>query len=103
MVDLIEKHILEISNLCDKYNVARLEVFGSATDSARFNNDESDLDFLVKFHELPDGTHADHYFELFFALKDIFNRDIDLVMSDAIKNKYFLEAIKSHREVVYAA
>jgi len=103
MVDLIKKHISEISVLCDRYDVAKLEVFGSATDVTIFDEDKSDLDFLVEFSPLPEGSHADSYFDLFFALKEIFHRKIDLVMSNAIKNVYFLEAIKQHREVIYAA
>ena len=102
MVDIIKAHISEISVLCDKYNVARLEVFGSATDPALFDEEKSDLDFLVEFSPLPEGCHADNYFDLFFALKEIFHKDVDLVMGSAIKNVYFLEAIEKHRELIYA-
>ena len=102
MVDIIKNHISEISVLCDRYNVAKLEVFGSATDAAHFDDEKSDLDFLVEFSPLPEGCHADSYFDLFFALKEIFHREVDLVMSSAIKNVYFLEAIQQHREVIYA-
>lgn len=103
MVKLIKNHLEEISKLCNKYDVAKLEVFGSATDESRFDYESSDLDFLVEFAALPDGRHADNYFGLFFALKDIFHRDVDLLMNNAIHNIYFLEAIKKHREVIYAA
>lgn len=103
MVKLLEKHKKEISVLCDRYGVAKLEIFGSAADEARFDQINSDLDFLVEFADIPDGDYADRYFDLLFALEKLFHRDIDLVMSSAIKNVYFLGAIKKNREVIYAA
>ena len=103
MVQLIEKHKKEISVLCDRYGVAKLEIFGSGVDEARFDQTNSDLDFLVEFADVPNGSHDDRYFDLLFALQEMFHRNIDLVMPSAIKNVYFLGAIKKDREVIYAA
>lgn len=103
MTDILKKHQAEISKLCQKYHVLKLEVFGSATDPEHFDQRCSDLDFLVEFQALEPGQNAGFYFGLLEDLRDIFKRDIDLVMLKAIKNRYFLESIKQHREVIYAA
>ena len=61
------------------------------------------LYFLVDFLPLQAGEHADAYFGLLEALEELLDRRVDLVMARAIKNPYFLEAIRSCRTVVYAA
>lgn len=103
MTKVITEHIDEVLNLCKKYKVLKLEVFGSALDQSRFDQNQSDLDFLVEFQALEQGQHAGFYFGLLYDLKEIFDREIDLVMPNAIKNPYFLESINQNREVIYAA
>lgn len=91
-----------IADLCRRYRVRRLELFGSAAGS-RFDRDISDVDFLVDFEPLAEGEHADAYFGLLEALESLFGRPVDLVMTRAIRNRYFLEAIEQTRTLVYAA
>ena len=102
MIESIKKHRQALEALCRKYSVCRLELFGSAV-AGNFNEQTSDLDFLVEFLPLEQGQHADAYFGLLFGLEDIFSRSVDLVMPGAIKNPYFLEAVNQNREVLYAA
>ena len=102
MIELVKKHIDELENICRKYNVRRMELFGSAV-VGDFNEQSSDLDFLVEFLPLKPGRYADTYFDLLFELEDLFDRRIDLVMPNAIKNQYFLEAVNKNRELLYAA
>jgi predicted nucleotidyltransferase len=79
-----------------------LEVFGSAT-TDNFDALHSDVDFLVEFGALEAGQHADAYFGLLSDLESLLGRPIDLVMTSAVRNQYFLEAIKPTRTLVYAA
>src|SRR4051794_3711907 len=62
-----------IEALCRQYHVRRLELFGSAA-TGRFRPNESDIDLLVVFEELPPGTYANSYFGLLHALEDLFGR-----------------------------
>ncbi len=39
----------KLAELCRRYGVARLEVFGSAGRGTDFDPDSSDVDFLVEF------------------------------------------------------
>lgn len=102
MVELIEKHLEQVRALCRRYKVRRLEVFGSAT-GGQFDAASSDMDFLVEFGPLQEGEYADSYFGLLEELGELFGRKVDLVMTRAIKNPYFLEQIEKDREVLYAA
>jgi len=99
---LIEERRTELEALCLRHRVRCLEVFGSATEGT-FDSERSDLDFLVDYLPLESGKHADAYFGLLFDLEALFDRKIDLVMTTAITNPYFREAIDRQRQVLYAA
>lgn len=103
MIELIEKHRETLENLCQQYHVKKLELFGSAVTDGNFDSEKSDLDFLVEFLPLKSGEHADTYFGLLEAMENLFAGHIDLVMTTAIKNRYFLESVNRTREVFYAA
>ncbi|HCO96181.1 MAG TPA: hypothetical protein DIU00_19940 [Phycisphaerales bacterium] len=103
MVSLIEKNRNALKELCVKFRVRCLEVFGSASTGRNFDAEKSDLDFLVEFLTLQPGEYADAYFGLLDALETLFRRHIDLVMPQAVNNPYFLESINKNREVLYAA
>jgi len=103
MIGFIEDKREALRELCVKYKVRRLEIFGSAVTGEDFDSERSDLDFLVEFQQLRQGQHADAYFGLLEDMEKLFNRHVDLVMPRAIKNPYFLESINKNRKVLYAA
>jgi predicted nucleotidyltransferase len=79
-----------------------LELFGSATQRG-FDPMKSDLDFLVECLPLTEGEHARAFFGLLHDLQDLFHRKVDLVMTRAIRDPYFLRGVNETRKVVYAA
>ena len=102
MTSLLDDNRPRVAELCRRYRVQRLEAFGSAT-GGNFDPGSSDVDLLVEFLPLEPGTRADAYFGLLEDLQSLFGRPVDLVMTRAIGNRYFLEAIEPQREVLYAA
>ena len=46
---------------------------------------KSDIDFIVKFHQLDLSKYADNYFDLKFSLEEILKREIDLLEEKSIK------------------
>jgi predicted nucleotidyltransferase len=102
MTPLIESKRAFIEELCRKFHVSRLEVFGSAADG-QFDEARSDLDFLVEFQALEPGSLADAYFGLLAELQRLFARKVDLVTPKAIRNPYFLRAVNQTRRMLYAA
>ena len=103
MIGLLEEKLKELNQMCGRYRVAKLELIGSALTGDKFDSEQSDIDFLVEFQPLKEGEHADSYFGLLEALESLFRRHVDLVMVQAVKNRYFLEAINKSRKVLYAA
>ena len=102
MVSIIEAKRDELVRLCVRHHVRCLELFGSAAKD-RFDPQTSDLDFLVEFLPLRSGQHFDAYFGLLEGLQELFDRQVDLVMTGAIKNPYFLKSANRSRTVLYAA
>jgi len=89
-----------LSNLCRRFQVSRLDLFGSATD-ARFDPARSDLDFLVAFEELPGSAYADAYFGLRDGLAGLFGREVDLITEAALENPYLRRRIEAQRQQLF--
>ncbi|MCH7719992.1 MAG: nucleotidyltransferase domain-containing protein [Planctomycetes bacterium] len=103
MIRVLDDKQDDLCRICREYRVQRLELFGSALRDDCFDPRVSDLDFLVEFLPLSPGEHFDTYFGLLLALEDLFDRHVDLVMTRAIRNPYFLESVNQTRTVLYAA
>jgi len=103
MVSIVESNLADLQELCRRYGVRRLEVFGSAATEA-FDPARSDLDFLVEF--LPGqqlGPWLRHYFDFQADLAHLFGRPVDLVLSAAVRNRYFRKELDRTRTLLYAA
>ena len=99
---IIEEHRKELSRLCARHDVRRLEVFGSAA-TGQFKPESSDLDFLVELEPGSPSELAERYLGLLTDLEKLFGRSVDLLMPAAVKNPYFLRHIESSRTLLYAA
>ena len=101
MAPVLDLHLAEISDLCRRYGVARLEVFGSAATDA-FDPARSDIDFLIEFDDDPNDLFK-RYFGLKAALESRLGRGVDLVMPGAMRNPHFIESVNRSRRLIYAA
>ncbi len=102
MNPIIDDNLEALKQLCLRYCVARLELFGSAAGDD-FDPASSDLDFLVDFQpDSPMGPFH-QYFDFLEDLKRLFGRPVDLVEASAMKNPYFIRNIQSSRRLLYAA
>ena len=91
----------ELTKLCQRYGVARLELFGSAARGTDFDPRTSDADFLVEFDSDGGLPPFDQYFGFANALRDILGRPVDLVEGDEIRNSFLRASINKSRELVY--
>lgn len=103
MNPIIEQHKAAIEALAREYGVARLEVFGSVC-TPEWDPARSDVDFLVEY---PDdyeyGLWLSRFFDLERALTELLGRDVDLVMTSALRNKWFYREAAKTRRVLYDA
>lgn len=102
MHDAVTARRGEINELCSRFFVKRLELFGSAASGAS-QAAHRDLDFLVDFRPEAEPAIADHFFGLLAALRDLFGCPIDLVMRRAIRNPYFRQSVEQTKVLLYAA
>jgi predicted nucleotidyltransferase len=101
MISLIEEQKDAVAELCRRFRVQRLFLFGSAT-SERFCEASSDLDFLVEMEDRqPTGAYADRYLGLAEALEKLFGRRVDLVTAQAIRNPFLRRQVEESRELLY--
>ncbi len=88
---------------CKRFDVARVDVFGSAARGIDFDPNLSDADFLVAFRTTPEN---DPYLDLKEAFEAILGRRVDLVDRRAIeasRNYIRRRAILAQAEPVYVA
>jgi predicted nucleotidyltransferase len=97
-IDLSE-HRAKLREICDRYQVSRLSVFGSvARGQAR---PDSDVDLLVEF--LPEARIGMIQFGgLLLALSELMGRKVDLVTNRALRPA-LRESILEEAQLLYAA
>jgi len=93
----------QLAEICRRYGVARLEIFGSEARGTDFNPETSDADFLVEFDPQSAPATLDHYFDFRDALREAVGRPVDLVEKREFRNPYLRAAINKSRELVYAS
>ena len=101
MNDFVHSRRAEISELCRRLHVRRLDAFGSAV-TGSFDPRSSDLDFLVEFKPLAPAEYAEAYLALKEGLEAVFGRPVDLVNPAVVENPYFRESVERSREAIYA-
>lgn len=96
----IDQH--ELAELCRRYQVVKLELFGSrAKGTAR---PDSDVDLLVTF--APGATPGLEFFAFADDLEALFGRRVDLLTRPRVErddNPIFRQAVLSSAEALYAA
>ncbi|MDQ3362983.1 MAG: nucleotidyltransferase domain-containing protein [Actinomycetota bacterium] len=102
MLEMIEASRSELIDLCDRYGVRRLALFGSALRDD-FDPGRSDLDLLVEFSPTSPQEHAEAYFGLLENLESLFGRRVDLLELGAVRNPYLRREIEEQQETLYAA
>lgn len=102
MVRILQDKHQAIAQLCARYAVVRLDVFGSALRDD-FRPGQSDIDLLVEFSALAPHALADAYFGLLDELRTLLGGEVELVMADAVKNRYIAREIERTKKLLYAA
>jgi hypothetical protein len=102
MVQLLEQKRTALIELCDRFGVSRLDVFGSALRDD-FRPAQSDLDLLVEFRPMDPYELTDAYFGLLGEIRSLLGLEIDLVVAGAVKNRFIAADIERTKQEFYAA
>ena len=102
MQQLLEKRKKELIAICQALSIKRIYAFGSIV-SERFR-DDSDIDFLISFaDDLTVDEYTENYFTLHYKLRELFEREIDIVTERTLSNPYFIESINESKQLIYEA
>ena len=97
---LIDHSILSgLTPICQKHKVNELYLFGSM--ATGHSDEESDVDLLVKFGEINLFDYFDNYVGLKTKLEALFNKPVDLVEDQAIRNPIFRKVVDREKKLLY--
>ena len=100
MIREVELQRTALTELCRRYRVRQLQLFGSAATGA-FVPATSDLDFVADFDGTQAADYADRYFDFAESLERLFNRPVDVVTKRAIRNPYFRAEVERTAQMIY--
>tara|TARA_R100000365_G_C2692136_1_gene33630 strand:- start:273 stop:566 length:294 start_codon:yes stop_codon:yes gene_type:complete len=87
-----------LREVCERYGVASLEVFGSTARGDAGPDSDIDLLYVLK----PDARLGFRFFDLEDELTELFGRKVDLVARTAI-NEHLRQQVLSDAQPLYAA
>ncbi|MFQ5446777.1 MAG: nucleotidyltransferase family protein [Saprospiraceae bacterium] len=98
---IIEKNRSQLAELCQRYEVEKLFVFGSAA-TGKFKAKTSDLDFIAIMNskKLPE-ERGEAIINLWDALEKLFDRKVDLITKLPIRNPYLRKSIEATKQLIY--
>jgi hypothetical protein len=103
MIPSIEQNRTALAELCRRFGVRKLELFGSAA-TGDFNPSRSDLDFIVEFPPDYDfGPWLSRLSQFEQSLAGLFGRRVDLIMPSALRNAWFRREADKARVTLYHA
>ena len=98
----IELKKKELEQICKALNIAKMYVFGSFLTESY--TEKSDIDFLISFpDDMSIEDYTENYFALHYKLRELFNREIDVVTERTLSNPYFIESINENKKLIYEA
>jgi uncharacterized protein len=98
-MNIVEKNIDHLIELCKNHKVGELYIFGSIL-TEKFS-DNSDIDFLVQFEKIDILKYFDNYMDFKEKLEMLLGRPIDLLENQAIRNPVFRKVVDRDKKLVY--
>lgn len=102
MNKVLTEKLPQVAELCRSVGVRQLDAFGSVV-RGDFDEESSDLDFLVELQEAPAVVYGRAYFKLKDGLEAIFGRSVDLLTIKSLANPYLRKRVLAEKRSVYAA
>lgn len=97
---LSDKEINQIKDVCKELKINKLFAFGSVL-SEKFNNN-SDIDLLISFaDDISIEDYTKNYFLLHYRLRDLLNREVDIITENSLSNPFFIASLESNKKLIY--
>jgi predicted nucleotidyltransferase len=95
----LDNYSKSLPPVCQKYDVKKLWAFGSVL-TDRFGPD-SDVDLIVDFNDWTAKGISTTAFEFKQSLEALFNRTVDLLDEQPIRNPVLRRSIESTKQLIY--
>ena len=96
-----EQHKAQLLDLCKRYPVDRLYLFGSIL-TDRFDPEKSDVDMQVLFESMEDpATIGAIMWKFWDELEAVLGRKVDLLTKPEIRNPFFRQEVEHTRQLIY--
>jgi len=96
----IEALLPQVRAILKKHKIVKAYVFGSVVTNDF--NENSDVDFLVNLEQGLEPVEAgEHLWNLYYELKALLNREVDILTERSLKNPYFMEEVNAHKFPIY--
>ena len=98
--ELLQAKLAPLRELCERYGVVRLELFGSAA-RGEFDPAHSDLDFIVQMKGRREPGYASRFCDFADALEALCGRPVDLLTELMIQSSIFKQAVDECRTTLF--
>lgn len=96
----IENKLIDLGDIFKNHGIKRAYLFGSVCTDAF--NDASDIDLLIEPGDETDPVvKGENLWDLYYALKNLLGRDIDMITPDTLTNKYFIAELNRTSVPIY--
>ncbi len=97
--DIVRNKKEQFLQLCKSHRIKNLFAFGSSV-QGEFNS-ESDIDLLVEIDESSPISRGEILISLWDQLESFFNRKVDLLTNQSLKNPFLKENIDKTKRLIY--
>ena len=85
--------------MCEKYQIAYVDVFGSTARSEQ--GVDSDIDLIIEFSEPRRKNISHRFFGFLHELEDKYNQRVDILTEHSLQNPYLKEVVNQDRIRIY--
>jgi predicted nucleotidyltransferase len=100
LMTLIQARLTDFVGLCRSHKVSKMYAFGSSI-TDRFDPEKSDIDIVVKVDIDDPIERGEALISLWDKLEAVFDRKIDLLTEDSIRNPYLKANINRTKRLIY--
>jgi uncharacterized protein len=100
LMTLIKEKHTDFVDLCQSHKVDKIYAFGSSI-TDHFDPVKSDIDLVVKINIDDPADRGEALLSLWDKLEALFNRKVDLLTEDSIRNPYLRSNINRTKKLIY--
>ena len=100
LLSLLKEKRVDFTELCRAHQVEIMYAFGSSI-TDRFNSQTSDIDLVVKVDVADPADRGETLLSLWDQLELLFERKVDLLTEESIKNPYLKGTIERTKRLIY--